>query len=135
MSAIHIADTGFLIALGDSSNERYQQVRTFVERNEIVFVVPERIYEELSGSEDSEIDEAETIPIDAAIDEGWVEVADPLEYTNPIVSKTMDGIQRYIANADNRPADEIERADPALGALAVQVLSSDDAAHAYIYTI
>lgn len=134
MSAIHIADTGFFVALGDPSNERYQQMRTFAERNEIVFVVPERIYEELTGSEDSEIVEAEPIPIDAAIDEVWVQVADPLEFTNPIVSKTMDGIQRYIANVDERPADEIERADPALGALAAQALSSGDVTHAYIYT-
>ena len=134
MSAIHIADTGFFVALGDPSNERCQRMRTFAERNEIVFVVPERIYEELTGSEDSEIDEVEAIPIDAVIDEGWVQVADPLEYTNPIVSETMDGIQRYIANVDERPADEIERADPALGALAAQALSSGDVTHAYIYT-
>ena len=134
MSALHIADTGFFVALGRPSRERYQQVRTFAKRNEIVFVVPERIYAELAGTEASEINEAEAIPIDVGIDDGWVRVADPLEYTNPVVSKTMDGIQRYIANADERPADEIERADPALGALAAQALSSGDATHAYIYT-
>jgi hypothetical protein len=134
VSAIHIADTGFFVALGNSSNERYQRVRTFAERNEIVFVVPERIYEELTGTEDEEIDETEAIPIDVAIDDGWVRVADSLEYTNPVVSKTMDGIQRYIANADERSADEIERADPALGALAAQALSSGTTIHAYIYT-
>lgn len=27
----------------------------------------------------------------------------------------MDGVQRYIANADDRPADEIERAEEMLG--------------------
>ena len=134
MSAIHIADTGFFVALGNPSNERYQRVRTFAKRNEITFVVPERIYGEVTGTEDSENNEAEVIPIDVAIDDGWVRVADPLEYTNPIVSKTMDGIQRYIANADERSADEIERADPALGALAAQVLSSGNTTHAYIYT-
>jgi predicted nucleic acid-binding protein len=134
VSALHIADTGFFVALGDSSNERYRRVRTFAKRNEIVFLVPERIYGELIGTEDGEIDEAEAIPIDVAIDDGWVRVADPLEYTNPIVSKTMDGIQRYIANADERLADEIERADPALGALAAQVLSSGNTTHTYIYT-
>ena len=134
MSALHIADTGFFVALGRPSRERYQQVRTFAKRNEIVFVVPERIYGELAGTEASEISEAKAIPIDIAIDDGWVRVADPLEYTNPVVSKTMDGIQRYIANADDRPADEIERADPSLGALAAQALSSGDVACVYIYT-
>jgi hypothetical protein len=38
VSAIHIADTGFFVALGDSSNERYQRVRTFAKRNEIVLI-------------------------------------------------------------------------------------------------
>lgn len=134
MSAIHIADTGFFVALGKSSRERYQRVRTFAKRNEIAFVVPERIYAELTGTEASEIDGTEAIPIDTAIDDGWVRVADPLKYTNSVVSKTMDGIQRFISNADERPADEIERADPALGALAAQALSSGGATRAYIYT-
>ena len=134
MSAIHIADTGFFVALGAPSNDRYQRVRTFANRNEIVFMIPKRIYEELTGADDSEIIEAESIPINVAIDDDWVRVAKLLEYTNPVVSKTMDGIQRYIANADDRPADEVERADPALGALAVQALSSGSVTHAYIYT-
>lgn len=134
MSAIHIADTGFVLALGTPSKERYQRVRTFAKRNEITFVLPERIYEELTGADSSEILETQTVPVDIAIDEGWVRIADPLDYTNPLVSKTMDGIQRYIANADDRPEDEIERADPALGALAAQVLSTAATTHAYIYT-
>lgn len=134
MSALHIADTGFFVALGRPSRERYQQVRTFAKRNEIVFVVPEPIYGESARTEASRIDEAEAIPIDVAIDNGWARVADPLEYTNPVVSETMDGIQRYIASPDDRPADEIERANPALGALAAQALSSGDVVHVYIYT-
>lgn|GEM_PF-6533114 len=48
------------------------------------------------GTEAREIEEAEAIPIDVAIDNGWVRVADPLEYTNPVVLKTMDGIQANI---------------------------------------
>jgi hypothetical protein len=134
VSAIHIADTGFFVALGKPSKERYQRVRTFARRNDIVFVVPERVYEELTSTDSSELLTAEPIPVDIGIDEGWVRVADPLEYTNPLVSKTMDDIQRYIANADDRSEDEIERADPALGALAAQMLSTDAATHAYIYT-
>jgi hypothetical protein len=134
VSAIHIADTGFFVALGNPSKERYQRVRTFAKRNDIVFVVPERVYEELTSTGSSELLASEPTPINVAIDDGWAHVADPLEYTNPVVSKTMDDIQRYIASVDDRPEDEIERADPALGALAVHVLSSGDAPHAYIYT-
>jgi len=46
----------------------------------------------------------------------------------------MDGVQRYIANADDRPADEVERADAALAALAAQYLSAGTATEVYIYT-
>jgi hypothetical protein len=46
----------------------------------------------------------------------------------------MDGVQRYIANADDRPADEVERADAALAALAAQHLSAGTATSVYIYT-
>jgi len=73
-------------------------------------------------------------PIDAAIDEGWATVAAPLEFSEPVVSRVMDGVQRYIANADDRPADEVERADAALAALAAQHLSAGSAAEVYIYT-
>lgn len=46
----------------------------------------------------------------------------------------MDGVQRYIANADDRPADEIERADPALAGVAAQAIVDGTADHVYIYT-
>jgi len=71
---------------------------------------------------------------DTPIDEGWATVAAPLEFFEPVVSRVMDGVQRYIANADDRPADEVERADAALAALAAQHLSAGSAAEVYIYT-
>jgi hypothetical protein len=88
------------------------------------------VYEELTV-EDPEV---EDVPVDVAIDEGWATVAAPLEFSEPIVSRVMDGVQRYIANADDRPADEVERADPTLAALAAQHLSTGAATEVYIYT-
>ena len=130
MSALHIADTGLFVAMGQPSNNRYQAVRRFARRNDVTFVLPERVYEELTD-DDSGI---EAPPVDAAIDEGWVTVAAPLEFSEPVVSRVMDGVQRYIANADDRPADEVERADAALAALAAQHLSVGTATEVYIYT-
>lgn len=89
MSAAHVADTGFLVALGGRENERYRRVRKF---------------------------------------------AEPLDYTVPLVSRTMDGVKRYIANADDRPEDEIERADAALGGLAAQLLAEGSVTSVYVYT-
>ncbi|WP_089827868.1 hypothetical protein [Halogranum amylolyticum] len=130
MTAIHIADTGLFVSMGQPSNRRYQAVRRFARRNDITFVLPERVYEELTVN----ASEPETPPIDTAIEEGWSQVAASLDYSHGVVSRTMDGVQRYIANADDRPADEIERADPALAGVAAHAFVDGTADQAYIYT-
>jgi len=130
VSTLHIADTGLFVAMGQPSNSRYQAVRQFARQNGITFVLPEQVYGELAV-EDPDV---EAPPVDAAIDEGWTTVAPSLELSEPIVSRTMDGVQRYIANVDDRPADEVERADMTLAALAAQRLSAGIVTEAYIYT-
>ncbi|WP_324665882.1 hypothetical protein [Haloarcula sediminis] len=130
MSRLHIADTGLFVAMGQPSNSRYKAVGRFARRNDVTFILPERVYEELTVDDP----DVESPPVDAAIDEGWATVAAPLEFSEPVVSRVMDGVQRYIANADDRPADEVERADAALAALAAQYLSAGTATEVYIYT-
>jgi hypothetical protein len=130
VSPLHIADTGLFVAMGRPSNSRYRAVRRFARRNGITFVLPERVYGELTG-DDSGI---EVPPVDAAVEEGWVTAAAPLEFSRPVFSRVMDGVQRYIANADDRRADEVERADSALAALAAARLGSGSATEVYIYT-
>ena len=130
MSRLHIADTGLFVAMGQPSNSRYQAVRRFARRNDIAFILPERVYKELTVNEPN----IEEVPVDTAIDEGWATIAASLEFAEPVVSRVMDGVQRYIANADDRPADEVERADAALAALAAQHLNAGTANEAYIYT-
>ena len=125
-----MADTGLFVAMGQPSNSRYQAVRRFARRNDITFVFPERVYGELTADDPN----VEEVPVDTAIDEGWATVAAPLEFSEPIVSRAMDGVQRYIANADDRAADEVERADAALTALAAQHLSTGTATSVCIYT-
>ena len=66
MSRLHIADTGLFVAMGQPSNSRYQAVRQFARRNDVTFVLPERVYEELTVDES----DVEAPPIDTAIDEG-----------------------------------------------------------------
>lgn len=88
------------------------------------------MYEELTVDEP----DVEAPPFDAAIDEGWATILAPLEFSEPVVSRVMDGVKRYIVNADDRPADEVERTDAALAALAGQHLSAGMATEVYIYT-
>lgn len=133
MNAVHVADTGLFVALGRPSNARYRAVRRFARRNDVTFVLPERVYEELSVDA-RDAPDGRAPPVDVAIEEGWTTVAEPLDFSRPIVSEVMDGVRRYIASADDRQADEIERADAALAALAVQRLSAGEASEAYVYT-
>jgi hypothetical protein len=116
--------------MGRESNSRYRAVRRFARRNSVTFVLPERVAEELSVDAPS----TRQLPVETAIEEGWATVAEPLDFTQSVVSRTMDGVQRYIANADDRPADEVERADAALAALAAQRLSGEETTEVYIYT-
>ena len=66
MSRLHIADTGLFVVIGQPSNSRYQAVRRFARRNDITFVLPERVSKELT-IDDPDIEE---VPIDTAIDAG-----------------------------------------------------------------
>lgn len=127
---MHIADTGLFVAMGGSENPRFRAVRRFARRNGIAFVLPKRVYDELAVDDP----DAPTPPVETAIDQGWTTVAESLDYSHPVVSKAMDGVQRYIANADDRPADGVERADAALAAHAAQALVTGGATEAYVYT-
>ena len=57
-----------------------------------------------------------------------------MDYTDSFVSSAMDGVRRFIANADDRPEDEIERADTALAGVAAQSLGTGSVSHVYVYT-
>jgi hypothetical protein len=116
--------------MGKPTNDRYRAVRRYARQNGITFVVPEQVYNELIDVT-IEVDE---IPVDSAIEEGWVRIAEPVDYSESLVSRAMDGVQRYIASADDRAADEIERADHALAGIAAQSFADGTADHAYIYT-
>jgi len=129
VSAIHVAHTGLFVAIGQPANPRYRAVRSFAARNGITFLLPEHVYDELTVD-----DSADPPPIDTAIEEGWAEIAEPIDDTDSFVSSAMDGVRRFIPNADDRPEDEIERTDTALAGVAAQSLDTGSASHADVYT-
>lgn len=119
-----VADTGLFIACGRQQNTKHTALERFAQRNEITFVIPQRVYGELGGA--PEPSTPGQLPITSAIDAGWVTVADDLDYTNPTVATVMDDVRSYIAHAANRPEDQIEKADAALAGVAVQLLEQND---------
>jgi hypothetical protein len=62
VSRLHIADTGLFVAMGQPSNSRYQAVRRFARRNDVTFVLPERVCEELTVDDP----DVENPPVDTA---------------------------------------------------------------------
>lgn len=48
MSGLHIADTGVFVVMGQPSNRRYEVVRWYARRNDVTFVLPQRVYEKRS---------------------------------------------------------------------------------------
>jgi hypothetical protein len=119
-SVAWVADTGLFIACGRQQNTKYTALERFAQRNDLTFVIPQRVYEELGGA--PERSTPGQTPINSAIDAGWVTVADEPNYTNSTVSQVMDDVRTFIARSSNRDEDQIEKADTALAAVAVELL-------------
>lgn len=129
---VWVVDTGVFIACGRQQNNKYTALETFAQRNDISFVIPQRVYDELGGAPDRST--PGQTPINSAINAGWVTVAAEPDYTNRIVSQVMDDVQAYIAQSSNRREDQIEKADATLAAVAAERLDEGDAKFAYIVT-
>lgn len=63
-----------------------------------------------------------------------MEVLEDVDYTNPVVSATMDMVRRYIAAADDRPEHDIEQADAEVGGATAMLLERGDADPVAVYT-
>lgn len=119
-SVAWVADTGFFVACGRQESDKYAALERFVRRNGITFVIPQRVYEELGGAPARST--AGQTPTNAAIEDGWVRVADEPDYSDSAVSAVMDDVREFIAQSSNREPDQVEKADTALGAVAVELL-------------
>jgi hypothetical protein len=125
-----VADTGLFVACGRQQNDKYTALKRFADQHDLTFVVPQRVYDELSGAPDRST--PGQTPIDSAIDGGWVAVADEPDYTTSAVSNVMDDVRLFIARSSNRREDDIEKADTALAAVAVELLGAE---HEYVCVV
>jgi hypothetical protein len=122
-SVAWVVDTGLFIACGRQQNNKYTALERYARQNDLRFVIPQRVYNELGGAPDRST--PGQTPINSAIEAGWVTVADEPGYTNSTVSQAMDDVQSFIARSSNRDEDQIEKADTALAAVAVELLQGD----------
>ncbi len=125
-----MADTGPFIACGRKQNNKHTLER-FAHRNDLTFVVPQRVYDELGGAPNRST--PGQTPINSAVETGWVTVADEPDYTNSVASRVMNDVRSFVARSSNRREDQIEKADTALAAVAVQLLQ-ENTSHVCIVT-
>lgn len=126
MRTVYIADTGVFVRCGGPDNEKFQRLRRAVRQAGVSLIVPERVYAELGGDPAAGAYPSGNIPYPEGFEEGWIVVADELDYTNPRVSTAMDDARRWIANETGRAEDVVEKADTALVGLAAQLLDAGD---------
>ncbi|WP_436928587.1 hypothetical protein [Halosimplex halobium] len=134
MTTAYVADTGVFVRCGGPDNDKFQRLRGAVRRAGVTLTVPRRVYEELGGDPIAEEYPSGDIPYSTGFEEGWIAVADELDYANPVVSTAMDDARRAIANETGRDEDSIEKADTALVGLAAQLLDEGGAESVVLLT-
>ncbi|WP_436925962.1 hypothetical protein [Halosimplex amylolyticum] len=134
MTTAYVVDTGVFVRCGGPDNEKFQRLRRAVRSAGVVLTVPRRVYGELGGDPVADEYPSGDLPYSTGFEEGWVVVADELDYANSLVSTVMDEGRRVIANETGRDEDAIEKADTALVGLAAQLLDDGDAASVVLLT-
>ncbi len=134
MTTVYIADTGVFVRCGGPDKDKFQRLRRSLRQAGVSLRIPQRVYEELGGDPAADVYRSGNIPHPDGFEEGWVVVADELDYTNPLVSTVMDEARRFIADETDRDEDVTEKADTALVGLAVQVLDTGKADRVVLFT-
>jgi hypothetical protein len=134
MTTVYIADTGVFVRCGGPDKDKFQRLRRAVRQAGISLRIPQRVYEELGGDPATDAYPSGNIPYPDGFEEGWIVVADELDYTNPLVSTVMDEARRFIANETDRDEDITEKADTALVGLAAQLLDTEETDHVVLLT-
>ena len=134
MTTVYIADTGVFVRCGGPDKDKFQRLRQALRQAGVSLHVPQRVYEELGGDPAADEYPSGNIPYPDGFDEGWITVADELDYTNPLVSTVMDEARRFIAKETDRDEDVTEKADTALVGLAAQVLDTGEAGRVVLLT-
>ncbi|WP_193310642.1 hypothetical protein [Halorubrum halophilum] len=134
MTTGYIADTGVFIRCGGPDKNKFQRLRRALRQAGVSLCIPQRVYDELGGDPTADEYSSGHIPHPDGFEEGWITVADELNYTNPLISTVMDEARRFIANETNRDQDVIEKADTALVGLAAQLFETGEADHVVLLT-
>jgi hypothetical protein len=124
----HVIDMNLFVTF--ERHDTVDLLERAVRAHDVVFLLPSRVYEELTPANYP----YGLPPVDDAIEAGWVEVIDDVNYTNSVVSATMDIVRRYTAAADDRPEHDTEQADAEVGGTTAMLLERGDATSVAVHT-
>ena len=131
---VHLLDTCVFVACGRADNPKFKALAATAEKRGTEFLVTPRVYDELGGDARTRSYPTGSLPIDQAIQDGWVSVTSRPDYTNSKVSNVMDDARRFIAEETDRPEDVVEKADTSLVGISVQLLDTRRADRVSLYT-
>ena len=134
MTTAYVADTGVFVRCGGPDKDKFQRLRRALRQAGVSLHIPQRVYEELGGDPAADEYPSGNIPYPDGFEEGWIVVADELDYTTPVVSTVMDDARRFIANETDRAEDITEKTDTALIGLAAQLLDTAQADQVVLLT-
>jgi hypothetical protein len=84
----HVIDTNLFVTF--ERHDTIELLERAVRAHDIVLLLPSRVHEELTPANYP----YRTPPVDDAIEAGWVQILEEVDYTNPVVSATMDIVRR-----------------------------------------
>jgi hypothetical protein len=125
-TAVVFVDSSVLISCGRRESTRFRALAREARQRETVLRIPPGVYTEVTDDPARAAYSTES-PVDAAVQEGWMTVADNPSYTDSAVSTVMDQTRSFIANATNRPDDLVEKADTQIVGLALEALRAESA--------
>lgn len=135
----HVADTGVFVWIGGPQPDRpgpskFETFGQLATKNGIVFTISRHAYEELTEDTASGYAMQGSF-IEAAIEDSWVTVAEPLDFTIGPVSTVLNRAEQQITQRDNHHQTASDaRADASLLAVATQLIETEQIDQCIIYT-
>lgn len=135
----HVADTGVFIWIGGPQPDtpgpsKFDTVGQLATIDGVVFTISRQAYDELTEDTAPGYTTQQSF-IDTAIEAGWVEVADPLDFTIGPVSTVLNRAEQLIRQRDTHHQDGADaRADASLLAIATQLIETEQVDQIIIYT-
>jgi hypothetical protein len=129
----NIVDAGVFRGVGKPPNDKYNSLKNAVEAADSSLLLPRPIYQELGGNPSADTFPSGSDFVDDAIENGWVEIAEPIEDDLPISSAVEDA-HTVVANQSNHPKTIRAEEDAAVIGLAMQLFERNESIYVITHT-